>query len=86
MRNDELGDIEILDKDIEHIFPFIIECKKQERIKMKYLFGYSRLNKSNPFYSYINQVKKDVEKYNKDNSKNKKFGMVVFSKNYEDNY
>ncbi len=53
---------------------------------MKNIFGYSRFNKSNPLYSYIQQVKKDVEKYNEQHPKNKKHGMVVFSKNYEDYY
>jgi hypothetical protein len=79
VRVEEDGDIDIIHPDIEKIFPFVIECKNQEKWRMRDLFGMARNNKSNPFYSFIIQSEKEL----KDNNQ---IGMIVFSKNREDIY
>lgn len=79
VRVEEEGDIDIIHPGIEEIFPFVIECKNQEKWRMRDLFGMARNNKSNPFYSFILQSEKELK--SKD-----QIGMIVFSKNREDIY
>lgn len=81
VRTEELGDIDIIHPEIEKIFPFIVECKNQEKWKLNDLLGKGISNKSNPFKSYIKQIKEELKRTNEN-----KIGLLVFSKNQEDIY
>ncbi len=78
VRVEESGDIDIIHPEIEKQFPFVIECKNNEKWKLRDLIGAGKSNKSNPFKQFIKQNAKDVSK--------RKYGLIVFSKNYEDIY
>jgi len=78
VRLDEHGDIDINHPYIEEKFPFVIECKNNERWKFNDIFGKGTENKSNIFLEFINQT--NQKRYDD------KYGLIVFSKNYEDVY
>lgn len=77
----EESDINIVDSEIESIFPFIIEAKNQEKWKISDLLSENVNRKSNPFISYLNQLNEEVETYYKRYNIYKK-GLLVFSKSY----
>ncbi len=78
VRLDEHGDIDINHPKIEQQFPFVIECKKNEKWKFNDLLGIGTVNKSNIFLDFISQSITEIY--------NDKYGLIVFSKNYEDVY
>jgi hypothetical protein len=78
VREEEKGDIDIIHPEIEKQFPFVIECKNNEKWKLRDLIGSGVVNKSNIFKQFIEQSLNELE----DND----FGLIVFSKNYEDIY
>ncbi len=80
-KSTEIGDINIFDKEVEKKFPFVIECKNREEWQLRDIIGYSKNNKSNPFKKYIEQNKVDLAK-----AGGEKYGLIVFSKAYEDIY
>ena len=75
----EISDINIIDQNIEEKFPYIIECKNQEIWNIRDLIGNNINKKSNPFIKYWNQIEREIKNYNK-KYKNKKYGLLIFSK------
>ncbi len=77
----ENGDVNIVDTNIETIFPYVIECKNQEIWDIRDIIGDNVNKKSSPFIKYWDQIEKEVKYYNSKYNL-KKYGLLVFSKQH----